>query len=476
MKDRLELEKNIRETLKRYKSRNVTVEVQQKMRIACGLIPSETQKFLNGKKELSELNDKYLYLFTKALYDATNKEESINPDKYFSPEEKEKAGSARQYVHEENTVKFPYMVNDAMMLGRREYVIKMKMSELVNMYKSDLIDYDFKSQRNAKIVKIDGLLHETPDLNKESVKKITKLVSKSLYFPDPITLNLERGSAARIALAKAEKVKGEEREETIKEAKNKRELEFDEVDKRLRINESHFHIVDGFHRLSAFVSVMSNHPDLDFEIPVLLKNYTIEDAGKYFGQINTTNPVDKATIKELRQERRADEVTKDLMTKSYLVGKISRGSTVNKSADQLVSFATLADAIDRAFGKEIQDSVLDHDDVTDYLIEFFNKLVKSFINEFDKKIEKTSENSIINHDKMFAGYVELAKRMRDENISLRKLSKIINPKEFDIDNKLWEEKGILNNKKMTRNVEKKIEKYFAELPLEKYKEEVENLA
>ncbi|MNN83268.1 hypothetical protein D3C81_2002910 [compost metagenome] len=85
-------------------------------------------------------------------------------------------------------------------------------------------------------------------------------------------------------------------------------------------------------------------------------------------------------------------------------------------------------------------------EVSEYLVDFFNHLVGYFVDEFllnPNDFRKT----YINHPLMFAGYVQIAKQMHDENTSLKEVKQIVEKINFK-DEKLID---IFNDKKGINN-------------------------
>ena len=66
---------------------------------------------------------------------------------------------------------------------------------------------------------------------------------------------------------------------------------------------------------------------------------------------------------------------------------------------------------------------------------------------------------------MFVGYLTLAKRFKEENISIKKLPNILDSLDFSKDNLMWEQKGILEQGKLTKNVRQKIMEFFNKIEI-----------
>lgn len=438
IKDRKELETHLENTIKTYKTDKKTVnKIGDYLLNNNDLLKHETVAIFNQIHKLEDLDKDLLIAFTSAAYQIT-KMPMIDPKQYFEPFELNKV-NGKSLFDDGTTMKFPIRLENTIDFSSQDYFTKIKMSELVAMYDDQLIDYDYRAQRNAKIIKKNGKLKRAPNLNYKSVQAIADSIVAGNYFPDPITLNAEFGSA-----------------------EDGDELSFSPTDRTLLINKCNLACLDGFHRLNAFVNVVKSHPEIDMEVPVMIKNYTIDNARKYFGQINTINVIDQSHLKSLKEERYADKLVKQLKTNSDLRGKISDSQFISPTAGHLVSFATLADAVDDVFEINSNKDVIE---LSSYLSKFFDMLIGSYPDAFIDKISEISKESIINNNNTFAGYVVLAKRFKENNISLTQLPTIMDSINFSKDNSEWSTLGILNNRAMTRQARKRIKKYFNDINL-----------
>ncbi|MBX4152245.1 DNA sulfur modification protein DndB, partial [Paenibacillus lautus] len=291
------------------------------------------------------------------------------------------------------------------------------------MFHSQLITYDYETQRSAKYKRSKDGVVPVPDVNRKSVEDISSHMLNETYLADMITLN----------------VYSEEVEP----------LTYDSKHRTLIINEgATISILDGFHRLQAGVKAISVNPNLELEMILSIRSYDTDTAKKYFGQINTVNVVKPERIRELKSEKHSDIVVRDLQLKSDLKGKIASSSRVSEIAGQLTTFDILSYAIDEVFNPTTK---LEAIDVSEYLVDFFNYLVGSFVDEF---LDNPNDHrqTYINHPLMFVGYVQIAKKFKEENRTLKELKKYVDsinfkdPKLIEI---LEDRKGI--NNKRNRN-------------------------
>lgn len=437
LKERPELEEALEPVLKRIKTdKKIVNEIKQKLaqnKVTFG----QTQRILNGDLPLSEIDLGLLCLLTSTVYEAT-REPIINPTNYFT-EKEIKTSLRRDYSPEQPDIEFPIVLEDVLMLSKEDYITTMPIKQIVALFNANILDYNFETQRNAKLKRRKDKIIMQPNINPKSVNEIEKKVLENTFLPDTITFNVLAGSGTE----------GDE-------------LFYDASGKKLIIYESEIDILDGFHRITAFVSALRKNPSLEFTVQVAIKNYNIRKAQSYVAQINTINKMDRSHLKALKAERYSDFIVKELQRESDLRGKISQTVRPSKVNNQLVSFLTLADAIDTEFNIE---SKMEAMALAEYLTKFFDYLVGSFPDAFIDKIKETSDKSMINHDATFAGYITLARRIKEKGLPMSVAIETIKSINFDKNNPLWEKEGILEEGRLMPHARKKMQKLFEALEL-----------
>lgn len=421
-KDRELLENNLAEVLDQVKHKRKDIEAINSELNEYNVPVGTLNSIITGHTSFNTLDLALLCLITLAVYKVTNNN-SISPYDFFT--ENEINTSKRYEGFKKKEITLPITFENVIMMDYESYITKVKMSLLVEMQHSKLIIYNYETQRSAKYKRVKDAVIPTPDVNKKSVKDISEHMINQTYLPDMITLN-----------AYSDEVES---------------LTYDEKNKTLTINEGAvISILDGFHRLQAGVRAVSLNPDLELEMILSIRSYDIETAKKYFGQINTINPIKPERLRELKSERHSDIVIKNLQKKSDLKGKIASASNISEIANQLTTFDILSFAVDDVFHPTTS---LEAREISDYLIDFFNYLVGHYVDEFlinPNEYRKT----YINHPLMFAGYVQIAKKMQDEGRPLKEIKEVIEKIDFS-DTKLIEiltdKKGI-NNKRNRRSI------------------------
>ena len=437
MKEREELEKKIKTVLDKIKHNRQAVNQLKESMSKYGVLPGEAQKILIGNEPIEDIDLGLLCILTIATHEVTG-DLSISPHNFFTNKEITLA-KQRDYKPESNDLRLPLTFENVLQVGAEDYITVMSIKDVVRLFKSNLLQYNFETQRNAKVVRRKDKIVLEPNINKRSVREIKELVKNNAYLPDTITLNVLAGSA-------------EDGEEIV----------YDAAKKQLTIKSGEIDILDGFHRINGFVAALEED-DVDLNIQVAIKNYSTRKAQTYVGQINTINKMDPSHLKALKADRYSDTVVKELQRESDLRGKVSQTSRPSKLQNHLVSYSMLADTIDQQFTLNSKKEALE---LAEYLTRFFDMLIGSYPDAFMENIEEIREKSLINNNNTFAGYIVLAKRMKEENISLSKLKNIIDSIDFSRDNPMWEEIGVLEKGRLSRRSRNSMIKFFEDLDLE----------
>jgi hypothetical protein len=327
----------------------------------------------------------------------------------------------------------PIALENVEMVNIDNYITKIKMSDLVQWFHSQLIIYDFDTQRSAKFKTGKNGVVPVPDVNLNSVKDIAENMLNGTYLEDMITLNIYSDETEAV--------------------------DYNSKSRLLTINEqAAISILDGFHRLQGGVRACAINSELEQMMILSIRSYDTDTAKKYFGQINTINVVKKERLKELKSQKFSDLVVKDLQQKTDLKGKIASASRVSELAGQLTTFDILSYAIDNVYKPN---SRLDAMEISEVLVKFFNYLAGSYVDEFITNPNKYRDENI-NHSLMFVGYVVIAKHFEDNQIPYKEIKSFIESKIDFQDKRLIE---LLNNKRGINNtkVRNDVIKYFERL-------------
>jgi hypothetical protein len=422
IRDRAELENNLREVIEQVKYKRRNIELVNKYLSQFDIPAGTFNEIAKTDSPINKLDVTILCLLTLAVFEVSQ-DADIRPEDFFTPREIEEA---KKYKQENNSdIDLPITLYDVLQLDYENYLTTIKMSDLMKFYHSGLIVYDFETQRSPSYKKGRGEgIVPVPDINLTAVREITEHMLNGTYLPDVMTLN----------------VFGEDEP-----------ISYNPKTKTFIINkESVISILDGFHRLQAGIRATSENPELPLVMGLAIKTFDTDTARKFFGQINSATPVRKERIAELKQEKLSYISVKQLQINSDLRGKISTGSTTNDF--QYTTVDILANTIDDVFEPR---NTFEAREIGNYLSEFFNYLLGMFPEEFNNK------NSYLRHYRMFIGYITFAKQFKDNNIPLDKIKYLIDNLNIDENKELIE--VITESRGTSSRLQKKVREYFSKI-------------
>lgn len=447
LKTSAELAENLTDALNSVEhNRNKTKKLKKEFE-TFNISPGEVEKVLSNPKEEIQLlveanNVQFLCVVTICTFNVTF-DDRVDPLNYFTNREIKEIKSTFQGGSKEKLT-FPLTIpNVTKSPDGDDYLFYMNGSDIKEWQDSNLYQYNFETQREArtKTDKNTGAIIQQPKLISNSVDEIVELMEKGKAISSVLTFNARLGTS-----------NGAE------------ELVYDDKNKTLTIAEGTLlDILDGFHRLTSITLALSKDPNADMTWKINIVNLNSNQAEEYFAQLNTTNPISKGRLKEAKEVRQADFIVKQIQADSELGNYLTKSDRIAPRSNMLVSFNVFSDAIHEVFNIKDKLAAID---IAEYLAEFFDKLMLSHSEAFMTDIVKVRENSIININQMFVGYVVLAKRFHDDKIKLTKLQKVMNSIDFSRDNEMWQFLNILDeNKSVTGYAGKKIIEYFKNLSI-----------
>lgn len=437
-----ELREGLKEVIKENQGNKKLIKLVMQEFESHDIIGGEAYKILNGIIDIDDVDRDVIYYVAKTIYNEYGNHR-VDFHQFYTDKEIKKLNNEKFYVQDEYDDIFPIIFENAQKVDDGYYHVMLSINKWVDMYNKKVIDYDYRTQRNAKIVNIGGVNRKTPTLNKKQVNEIKQSLLDGTYHPDSMRINFELGSSDE----------GDE-------------MYYDEKNNKLIINGGEGSVLDGFHRLNAMIEALSENPNLNIKFPTYIYNYTVDKAKKVFSQINKGMKMDHSELRSLSEEKYSDRVVTTLMSTPDFSGKIARSNDVNHSVGQIVSFFTLSEAIDWQYGKELNNN-RDVKKVSSYLSDFFEALFYHYNELFNGDIEEVFNDNYMVHDKMFYGYLALAKRMEDNNIDVDKIKDILDQVDFSSENEMWKSKGIVRYYKgmVWKKAKQRIIKFFNELDL-----------
>lgn len=437
-KNLMEAQELLGTVIKSIKEKEQIVDKIKQLLLQQGFLVRKITRYLNFyEKEIGNMDQKEFYWLLKSVYQATS-DSDLSPENYYSKTEIKTLEAYDQLYSEEDTLELPLTIDNVIQIDDENYVTKMHVQFIQKLMRSNLLRYNYETQREAKFIKMGENIQRVANVNKKSTEEIAKLALEGTLSSTPLTFNALVGTADE----------GDE-------------LEYDGKNSRLIINKGTFiDVLDGFHRITGIIRALEVNSELDFVFPVLIRNYNTSTAQRHIGEINTVNVMSKQHRDALRSTRKSDIVVKALQRESELKGRISQTRDVHFINNELVTYNLLAETIDELFTLETKADAME---LSEYLVEFFDYLIGKYKEQFITNVDKIRKDSLINANAMFVGYLVLAKRMKEENVSISKLSKILDNIDFSKDNEIWEKLGILNNRKIVNKTRKNIKEYFSKI-------------
>lgn len=433
-RNREELEQNLEAAIDKIKHKRKQRAEINKILSDNGITSGTFDEVIKNNK-LNEIELSLLCLFTDAVFQVSG-EPSIRTEDYFTSGEIEE--SKNQIEENKDDIQLPIIIKNVMMVNLESYLTVIDVKEIVKWYNSNIIVYDYDTQRSPTFLRKSTGVVPVPTTNPESINAISKMMLENNYLEDMMTIN----------------VYSDEFEPVIYNPKTK----------QLTIKEgTTVSILDGYHRLQAAVKSVMLDPNFEQPMILSIRTYDTDTAKKFFGQINSINPVKKERIAELKQEKVSYAAVKYLQMSSDLKGRIASGARVSEIAGQWTTADILANAIEEIFEPK---NTFEAKEAGRYLSEFFTYL----IGMFDERLNSRDKDDLINHPKIFIGYIYFAKVFKDEKISLKKIREVIDKLDVTTNNQELSN-VILNHRGNSSRLQKKVREYFEKIDVIKLLEE-----
>lgn len=440
--DRYELEDILLEKFEEIKFKPKVIEDIKIELEKHNILAGKVQRIIDGDIPLedeNEVDNSLLFLICNAVYIALNKTQKFNPEKYFNEREIQIASNYKEYL--EKRVSLPLVIKNVVKLGEQNlFSTTIDIKTFVKWAESQLIQYNYESQRppNERVRK-SGKIVKVADVDPSSVKSIRdSVINGKFWSAQPIILNVLKDGNDAIA--------------------------YDQRKNELVIHSGEIDIVDGFHRQKGFIQAVEINPDIELTIQLVVGNLTIQDARSLVAQVNTYNELDKTYVKAMKGEDLNLVVINNLRQNNYhgLVSEMR--DRISPKDDrlalyQIVHQLTLSEELSRAF--KVKDAI-DVEEVSKYLITFFNYLFRQFPEEFSKE---NSRKALLSHEYMFIGYMTLAAKMFNNKILARESGKILSNVDFSNEGSFYQDIASKKREMSDKLFKEKIREFFDAIPM-----------
>lgn len=360
-------------------------KVKEKLKKRHDISPGITVSLLTRDiNEVLETEDVRLpRLFVKEVLEISNQKDKIN--EIFTKSEVKELEQFL-YSNESKDFSLPLELFPTLKLNELTFSVKMSAKMIAQMFESQVFNYNFDIQRESQRRKRKDSIIAVPKINQTNIKEMRDLLLKGQLKDSTIYFN----AAPRTS---------EQGDELI----------MDEANHTITITKgTRLDILDGYHRCLASQAAYLVDPTIDFNFNVVLSNYTTKEAQLWQAQHAKAMPWSGHRVKELQQENRSDKVVSALRATPEIGEYIGASSRLYKN--QLTSFSTLSDAIDRSFDiKNRRDEV----EIVEYLAEYMDELV-----QYDIDWNTPRKDNMITSSMGTYGIVYfLAKCKEDMNVS-----------------------------------------------------------
>lgn len=381
--------------------------------IARGFLPGDSQQIVSGNIALDFLHEIDLGVIGEAIYKVTDNV-LVDPTNYYDEMELKQINDFKMELIEED-IKYPIVFKGMQRKSHDIWVGLITPQRFVKLHQFGASTYNFKTQRNPEHVKHGNITIKRANINPVSVREMTEDMVSNNYIYDEVTLNILTDGNEDF---------------TFKEYKG-----FKDVGD-IVLNKGSLNLTDGAHREKAAESALLINSNLQGNFTLVLTNFDVDKANQYIKQKDKRNPIDKEYLESKDMENLNNDIVRRLNenSESELKGLIVTDDFLLREGFGVVLFNTMSKTIETLWNIKIRKEI---NDISDYLIEFFNELVSIFPEELKFNIKENRNKNYINHSNMFIYYLTIAKEIQEKANWKELLYKIVNNTDFNKDNKYW---------------------------------------
>jgi hypothetical protein len=390
-----------------------------------------------NNEKVASINEDEISVYTNAVFQITQ-DERVNPVVYFST--KEIKNIAKFKFIKEVKLGLPIEYERTLQGSEKDYVAVVSRRLIVKHINDDVWEYNFLTQRNPvkKLMK-NGTVKLIPKVNRRNVREIKEMLKDGTFLPDsPITINIFHDGEDQIT--------------------------YNEDDWTLLIESAtQMDVMDGYHRIVALQEYFEENPDApDGYLYVSFRNYDLEQAQSYLGQLNSFSTFSRSHTRKLKSRDFSDKIVKELESKSVLNGRIAGDTAVKLKFNEITNFAVLAESIKESFApQDAKDKIV----VTQFLVTYFDYLFGSYKDVFVKNVKENHKKSWINHHNTFVLYVEYAAALYKKygkELPLDEITRMVDATDFSKETSEFDKIISPQGKVNSNEIKKSIRKYAVE--------------
>lgn len=356
-----------------------------------GNVTSELMKKGYNAADITDIFEDNIKLNTLSLIDLgviasiLSREDGLNyvsPSLYLTDIELEAVKKHR--FEEDNTkLEFPLIFNNCLQKASDSWITILHVEDIANLYRSNIVRYNFETQREARQVQTKDSVILAPDINWNAIDEISKELMQGTFISNVLTFNLRHTN-----------------------------FRYDVRHKKLIILDGKIDIIDGFHRSLAIIDALRKK-DINFNFEIRFTNFDTDKAKRFVIQEDKRTPISKEYLRKIDTTDLISNIVNNLNEDgdSELRGLITTDIATIASGYSLVSFEMLYGVINELWEPITKREA---EEVANHLKEFFNELVFIYPDEFKLHIKESRKFNQLNDEKMFLLYVILAKKLPKE--------------------------------------------------------------
>lgn len=226
-------------------------------------------------KPIDELDIRELYWYAEALNKIKDGDDlsTIDLSNYYSDRE---IASFKDGFREVGKIDYPITISNVQQVDYDQWAGVINVEDWVKMYESQVIAYNFETQRNPLVKYTTTGEFNTININAKAIKEIKAGLLDGSFIPNTITLNVNTDNS---------------------------DNEWNYDGKSFYLMNGQFDIIDGFHRYRALISAKKENPELNINFKVAIMAFDTKKAKRFISQEDKRTPLPKIYAKSLGGEK-----------------------------------------------------------------------------------------------------------------------------------------------------------------------------
>lgn len=371
-------------------------------------------QIFNKSLSLSMLSDGELYNISLFLVD--NKFLDLDLSDYFTDEEMSKAVSETVDLINEYDEKVVFrnieFNGDDL---KPQFTGFISYEDVAKMHDAGVLNYNFATQRKAKIIKYRNRVERIPSINERNVAEIKKEVLDGLFEENTITLNIRQTGNDLYS--------------------------YDEETRKLVINQDAvIDVIDGYHRITGIHDAWKINKDIKGKMVLLIKNISTDKARYFIRQESKASINNQEEMRLYDSSSNLAQLINDINTNSnsnnILFNKITTG---NNTENTLIIYDIFATIMDKAWSEKLsKTSQRELLKIRKFICQFYSTAYEIIMEKFGvEKIEdlKRLDNNIALDPMFMSGFLFPALKMYEESNGQldddKKIEKMVNKLNYE---------------------------------------------